>query len=139
MRATKVIRLLSVIGLLGLCGCGGLYPVQGTVTLENGTPLTQGMVVFENVDGTTMGRGTIQSDGSYQLSTQNPNDGLRPGRYKILINPMDMSDVPDEQKKLPFDVKYTRFQTSGLEVEIKAEANQVPLKLTRPTRGPGKK
>lgn len=132
-------RLLVAVCLLTLCGCGGLYPVQGTVTLDNGTPLSQGMVVFENVDGTTMGRGTLQSDGSFQLSTQNPNDGLKPGRYKVLINPMDMSDVPDEQKKLPFDVKYTRFQTSGLEVEIKAEPNQVPLKLTRPARPAGKK
>ena len=132
-------RFAMVALLLALTGCGnGLYPVRGTVTYDDGSPVSQGMVVFENADGTTMARGQIQSDGSYQLSTQSPNDGLKPGRYKVLVNPLDMSDVPDEQKKLPFDVKFTRFQTSGIEVDVKAETNQVPIRVTRPAKAGGR-
>ena len=53
----------------------------------------------------------------------------------MCINPLDTSDVPDEQKVLPFDVKYMNLKTSGLEFEVKAGANDFPIKLTAP---PGK-
>ena len=127
-------RALLSLCLLALAGCGsGYYPVQGKVTLEDGTPLTRGMVVFESVDGTQMARGTIGADGTYQLSTGSPGDGVKPGRYRALVSALDMTDVPDEQKTLPFDIKYTRLQTSGLEFEVKAGPNDIPIKLTRPT------
>jgi hypothetical protein len=131
-----IICRLGLFVLLGaltaLAGCGPRqYPVQGKVTLEDGAPLTKGMVVFESTDGARMARGMIQSDGSYELSTARPGDGLRPGRYRVLVSALDMADVPDEQKALPFDVKYTRFQTSGLEAEVKATTNDIPIQLTR--------
>jgi hypothetical protein len=117
---------------LALTGCGsGQYPARGKVTLEDGTPLTRGMVVFESADGKQGARGMIQADGSYEMSTAAPGDGVRPGRYRVLVSALDMADVPDELKALPFDVKYTRFQTSGLEVEVKSEPNDIPLKLAR--------
>jgi hypothetical protein len=117
------------------CGCGtGKYPVRGRVTLDDGTPLTRGMVVFESLDGTQGARGMIKPDGRYELSSAVPGDGVRPGRYRVLVSALDMSDVPDEQKTLAFDVKYTRFQTSGLEVEVKAGRNDVPIELSRPVR-----
>ena len=118
-----------------VCGCGsGKYPVRGKVTLEGGTPLTRGMVVFESLDGTQGARGMIQPDGRYELSSASAGDGVRPGRYRVLVSALDLTDVPDEQKTLPFDVKYTRFQTSGLEVEVKARKNDVPIALSRPAR-----
>ena len=126
--------ILLTCSLLVAVGCGSrYYPVQGKVTLEDGKPLTKGMVVFENTDGTEMARGMIQTDGRYQLSTGKPGDGVKPGRYRVLVSALDMTDVPDELKKLPFDIKYTRFQTSGLEFEVKAEPNDIPIKLQRPS------
>jgi hypothetical protein len=129
-------RLFGRLALLGVAvlafGCGSKYaPVRGTVTLEDGKPLTHGMVVFETTDGTEMARGMIQSDGSYELSTRKPGDGVKPGRYRALVSPLDMADVPDEQKTLPFDTKYTRFQTSGLEFDVTSGPNVIPIKLTR--------
>jgi hypothetical protein len=124
--------------MLGIAGCGGkLYPVHGTVTLEDGTPLKKGMVIFEGtIEGkTVMARGALQADGSYQLSTNKPEDGVPPGRYRVLINPMDLSEVPDEKKNLPFDIKYLKFDTSGLEYEVKAGANEIPIQLTRSKKG----
>src|SRR5947209_3106568 len=109
---------VALFVLLGAAGCGDkYYPVRGTVTLEDGSPVTNGMVVFERAEGGVpiTARGTIQTDGSYQLSTSKPGDGVPSGNYRVLVNPLDMSDVPDEQKKLPFDIKYTKFATSGLE------------------------
>jgi hypothetical protein len=121
--------------IVTLAGCrSGYYPVRGKVTLQDGTPLGKGMVVFENAEGTQMARGMIRSDGSYELSTARPGDGVRPGRYRVLISALDMTDIPDEQKALPFDVKYTRYRTSGLEFEVKAGPNDIPIKLNRPPR-----
>lgn len=125
------------LGVLGLAGCGArMYPVRGTVALEDGTPVTRGLVVFERVDGgpAVTARGNVQPDGRYELSTERPGDGVPPGRYRVLFNPMDLSDVPDEKKNLPFDVKYLKFDTSGLECEVKPGGTEFPIKLDRPAR-----
>src|SRR5262249_6506243 len=132
-------RVLALcLAALPAAGCGGYYPVSGTVTLDDGQPLTKGLVVFESVDGTQMARGQVQPDGRYRVSTGRPGDGVKPGRYRVLVSALDMSDVPDERKNLPFDVKYTRFQTSGLEFEVKAGANVIPIQLTRPAKKQGR-
>jgi hypothetical protein len=124
------------VGLtLSFGGCGsGKYPVRGTVTLEDGSPLTRGLVIFERVDGgpPVTARGNVQADGRYELSTERPGDGAPPGRYKVAINPLDTSDVPDEHKALPFDVKYLNLSTSGLECEVQAGVNEYRIKLSRP-------
>ena|SRR5215218_8772694 len=121
--------------LFGLAGCGPhMHPVRGTVTLEDGTPLTRGLVIFERVAGgpPLTARGDIQADGRYDLSTEAPGDGVPAGRYRVSINPLDTSDVPDEQKTLPFDVKYLSQKTSGLEFEVKPGTNDYPIRLSPP-------
>lgn len=131
-------RLAAVpLVLFALAGCGGgLYPVRGTVTLDDGTPVTRGLVVFERTDGgkPVTARGEIGPDGRYELSTNKPGDGVPPGKYRVLLNPLELSDVPDEQKKLPFDIKYLKFETSGLECEVKAGPNEYPIRVDRPKK-----
>jgi hypothetical protein len=127
---------LGIVGLLGvaLAGCGGgKSPVRGTVTLDDGSPLPKGMVVFERSGGgaAITARGEIQPDGHYELSTDKPGDGVPPGKYRVLINSMDLSDVPDEKKNLPFAIKYLKFETSGLEYEVKSGQNDYQIKLDR--------
>src|SRR5262245_25150973 len=122
---------------LAVAGCGGgKLPVRGTVTLEDGTPLTKGLVVFERVEGgkAITARGEVLSDGSFEMSTDKPGDGVPVGKYRVLVNAMDLSDVPDEQKKIPFDFKYQKFETSGLEFEVKSGNNVFPIKLDRPRK-----
>ncbi len=124
--------------VFGAAGCGErLHPVHGKVTLEDGKPLTRGMVVCERREGgaTVTARGEIKPDGTYQLGTDRPGGGAPPGRYRTLINPMDFTDVPDEQKNLPYDLKYLRFETSGLEFEVKSGSNEFPIRLERSNKG----
>jgi len=118
-------------------GCGDrLYPVRGTVALEDGTPVTKGMIVIERTDGgePLTAQGEIKADGSYQLSTNKPGDGVPPGKYRVLINAMDLSDLPDEQKDIPFDFKYLSFTSSGLEIEVKRGDNEYPIRLAKSPR-----
>src|SRR5262245_27321090 len=128
---------LAVCLAVCLPGCGARkYPVRGVVTLDDGTPLTRGLVIFERFEGgpPLTARGSIQSDGRYELSTEKEGDGVPPGRYKVALNPLDTSDVPDEKKVLPFDIKHLKHATSGLECEVKAGANEYPIKLGKGRR-----
>jgi hypothetical protein len=130
-------RLVLAALVLGLAGCGNkLHPVRGKVTLDDGTPVTRGLIVFERTDGgpALTARGDIKEDGTYELSTYKTGDGVPPGKYRVLVNPLDLSDIPDEKKNLPFDVKYTTFAKSGLEYEVKSGPNDYPITLERPAK-----
>ena len=122
--------------LFGMCfaaaGCGsGYYPVRGTVTLSDGKPLSKGLVIFNPVDtkGAVSARGNIQPDGTFELSSAKPGDGVPVGKYKVIINPLDASDASDENKVLPFDIKYVNINTTDLEFEVKSQPNNFPIKL----------
>ena len=135
----------ALVLLLGAAGCdagGKLYPVGGTVTLDDGKPVTKGVVVFERTEGgpPITARGEIKPDGSYQLSTYRPGDGVPPGKYRVQLNPLDLSEVPDEEKQLPFDAKYLKFETSGLEYEVRPGPNNgFSFRLDRPKEKEGPK
>lgn len=89
----RVLLLLIIVPMI-LSGCGGppvnLAPVRGTVTFEDGT-VPQGEVAtiyFEPAeDGPQPIRkaasGEIGPDGSFQLGTERPGDGVIPGKYKV--------------------------------------------------------
>jgi hypothetical protein len=122
--------------VLGMLGCGRYAPVHGTVTLDDGTPVTNGMVVFESKDAAkpVSARGDIQSDGSYQLSTDQPGDGVPPGWYRVLVAPPPQH--PDGPPiKYIFDKKYSAFATSGLEFEVKSGSNEYPIRLSKAGAG----
>ena len=98
--------------------------------------MTKGMVIAERFEGgeAITAQGEIRPDGTFQLSTTKPGDGVPPGKYRVLINSMDLSDVPDEQKDLPYDAKYLSYKTSGLELEVKRGATDLPIKLAPSAR-----
>jgi hypothetical protein len=135
-------RVAPLALLLGFAtGCGGPQPVRGTVTLEDGTPLTKGMVVFESMagDNKITARGDIRPDGTFQLGTYKPGDGVPPGKYRVLIAPRDdMEDIDSPNRKpLAFDRRYSDFKTSGLEFEVKPGSNDFPIRVTRPGKPRG--
>jgi hypothetical protein len=104
------VRLLSLWVLGVVCslavgansGCGGptgpkRVPVSGTVKYEDGSIPTGAVTVirFEPAragnaadPNTKAASGTIQPDGSYQLTTVEENDGAFPGEYKVTFTVM---------------------------------------------------
>ena len=135
--ARRGMTLAGALAALALTGCGDrLYSVRGTVTLDDGTLVTKGMIICERFEGgpAVSGQGAIQPDGTFHLGTTKPGDGLPVGKYRVLINAMDLSDLPDDKKDIPFDSKYLSFQSSGLELEVKNGEVDYPIRLAKSPR-----
>jgi hypothetical protein len=131
-------RAIAIAGvlLLGVIGCGSkLYPTRGTVTYADGSPVTEGTVVFESKDQEKpiTARGEIRSDGSFELGTYKPGDGALPGKYQALVTPkFDPNAVDKPSKKPPIHPRFGEFKTSKLEFDVTtAGPNEFPIKVTR--------
>jgi hypothetical protein len=128
--------LAALAALLGAAGCGSdRYPVNGRVTYEDGSPLTEGNVVGETGDGPdrVMVQGDVRPDGTFEWGTLRPCDGARPGKYRVIVTPAGLGDSELAQGKLPaVDDKYTRYQSSGIEFEVKAGRNELNITVTKP-------
>lgn len=101
---------LMAMVLIGLASCGpgnglNLARVRGTVTFE-GEPIRNGTVLFEPDEskGTTgpQAVGTILTDGTFVLSSQDPGDGAVIGTHRVGIlgleeNPSDEAPMPSPE------------------------------------------
>lgn len=139
-RVRRVLPYAALVLLFGIGGCGQKqYPVSGIVTFDDGTPVAAGVVVFESQEGEgkipIMARGAIQADGSYQLSTSQPGDGVPPGKYRVRLVPPEPNLDGPKRRGLAFDKRYTDFSTSGLEFEVKAGPNDCPIRVTKAEKG----
>jgi len=106
------------------CGRSGLYRVKGKVVFPDGKPLTAGTVEFRPVaDAYLAPRGEIKVDGSFRASTYAEGDGAPPGTYRVVITPPEQLD-PGQPRPLPFDRRFSNFQTSGLEYTVKEGKNE---------------
>jgi len=103
-----------------------VYPVKGKVHFD-GTPTPDAVVVFYLIDGKKMTRaadGLVEADGSFALSTYKAFDGAPAGQYAVAVSWRE-AGAPN---RLP--ARYADPATSGLRVQVKAEANDVSLDLT---------
>ena len=125
---------MIIAGLLlagGGCGREKLptAPATGKV-VYNGKPLPYGSVIFVPKGGGPLARGVIQPDGTFRLSTDG-KDGAVIAQHSVRITCYTGQSNEDNSKKTGggetvfgrslIPKKYTQTQTSGLEVEVKAE------------------
>lgn len=86
-RRIALLLLMAFCSLTTLSGCGSnrpeTFPVSGKVTL-GGKPLTFGQITFYPEKG-RLAMGTIDSDGTYELTTLEKGDGALPGQHKVII------------------------------------------------------
>ncbi len=138
--ATRCQRKFSDLGpiLLLLCviatGCGSsvkTYPVSGKIEVEGGGSPKQGTVIFSNDKGTA--QGIIQSDGSFKLTTDKPDDGAPEGTYKVIVMGTVPLDYKNPDNKPLVDKKFEALETTTLSVKIEPKENSVTLKVTPPT------
>ena len=130
MKYLKLTCLLALAFILGGCN-SGLHTVRGKVAFEDGTPLDGGMVVFEMTEGgkTHQADGPIQPDGTFEMRTSQPGDGVHPGKYRVLVRPK--ARPTPEQKRLPplIHPKYEQFETSGIEFVVEPKTNAFEIKV----------
>lgn len=118
----RVWLALALAAIAG--GCGDqekTHTVRGKVTLKDGSPLTKGVVVFESDEYEAFG--DIQEDGSYELTSYEPGDGIPKGTYRVRLEVRgDGSAIeeesPDAPTRLPVPEKYESGATSGLECVV---------------------
>jgi hypothetical protein len=135
----RAIALLAVSALPLLVGCNpdGIHPVQGQViwkdTKEPAVELVNSIISFEQAETQTSARGQIKPDGSFQLTTNNENDGAKIGEHAVLL--MEIGRLPqaaDPTKLMPGKIP-PRYATpqSDLRAVIKPGLNQPTIEVER--------
>lgn len=140
--ASAVWRYAALLAVVVAAGCGrsGLYPVKGKVVFPDGTPLAAGTVEFGPFDQSALlaPRGEIRADGTFRASTYEEGDGAPEGKYRVLVTPPEQLD-PGQPRPLPFDRRFSSFETSGLEYTVKPGKNEFFTITVEPRAGRGQR
>ena len=109
--------LFLLLPLLFAVGCGdsNTAAVTGTVKFPNGTPFTNGMVIFESA--TTNVIGPLDSQGRFALYQHSPGDRVPPGEYRGMISSEGTTNDAGETV-MPFPAKFAQFSTSDLTITV---------------------
>lgn len=145
-RFRSVIVPLAAISLLVIGGCAKSGPkmvkVSGIVKYKDGTMLEvpeHGMasITFDPVDlgaaptSDQPRKGAsarIQPDGTFELTTVKPGDGVIPGKYRVMILARRSYTNPST---VMIPLKYTDSRTSGFEVTIDKPRSDLLFELDK--------
>ncbi|MCA9080179.1 MAG: hypothetical protein KDA58_06445 [Planctomycetaceae bacterium] len=137
LRSFSVVAACALPLLCGGCGGAGNLPVAkvtGQVTCE-GEPVTSGSIAFTPVasgNGELPGKpalGKVNSDGTFQLTTYQPNDGAIVGKHRVSITfpGQELGGLPGEQygddsppQRLPQGLPPCAAAPRVIEVEVEA-------------------
>jgi len=118
------------LGVFLIAGCGdgrpSRAPVSGQVLID-GEPLTLGTITL-NPQGARSSRGKIGEDGRFSLSCYESDDGVVLGTHRVAV--MANEPIGDSGMKWFAPKKYSNFQTSGLELTIDGEQQDLKIELT---------
>jgi hypothetical protein len=80
-----------------------------------------------------MAQGSVRKDGTFDWGTLRPGDGAKLGKYRVIVLPRALGDGELAQGMKPaVDGKFTRYDSSGIEFEVKAGRNELMIKVGRP-------
>jgi hypothetical protein len=121
-RMKNIFSMMLLLFFTSFIGCSnGNVKFGGKVTFEDGSPLTTGVVIFDN--GVTMSSAPIRPDGTFTAGTSRENNGIPPGTYRVSIGgAIELLDNPENKFPAPsrplIHSKLTNPETSGLTVTI---------------------
>jgi hypothetical protein len=132
-RCEAGLAVLALLILVGFSGCNrgpAMYQVRGTVLYKDGSVPKGGVAVvrLQPAQGTTAeirkgATGAINPDGSFELYTRTPGDGVYEGEYDVTFGvykgPMDPTPL--------IQAKYMNPSTSGYSVTV--DGDQTDLKF----------
>lgn len=129
--SSTVCPLLWGIVLLFPPGCGpaipdGMVRVRGQV-LHAASPLPDGTILFEAVNGTASGAGRIMKDGRYESL-------LPPGAYKVAVRSYDgVFKIGDDRKRVQpksrIPERFGSVLTSEITVTVTPPGDRVDINL----------
>ncbi|MBN2578851.1 MAG: hypothetical protein JXB10_07660 [Pirellulales bacterium] len=120
--------LLLTPWLLAGCGDGRpqRVPVSGRVLID-GKPLEYGFLqVFQK--GNRSASAQIGTDGRFTLTTFDKNDGCVPGKHRVAV--LALKSLSETKTQWFAPKKYANVVTSGLEIDVRGERNDVEIHLT---------
>jgi hypothetical protein len=127
--------------LCALAGCSNRgYPVTGTVSFKDGTPLEGGRVIFEGKSGSQGGSAVIEADGTFTMGQDPSEPGLRAGTYTVFVIPPTPEKIVDPttgthseaKSTTAIHPKYLSGGTSDIEVEVNPGENDLEIKIDKP-------
>lgn len=128
---------LLVVLLATMSGCSEnrRFPVRGRLIYEDtGLPIKElagCTVTFTSEEAGKSARGIISRDGTFQLTSLTPNDGLAPGIYRVFITQPRSQPERGVFYDPIVDPVYEDPSASGLTYEVKELSNSVTLTLRR--------
>jgi len=139
---TQPLRRIVWVALLApwVAGCSSgpdveMVPVRGTVKFADGT-VPQGetaTVIFEPVAGGSqqlrkLASGEIQPDGSFEMMTVKPGDGVIAGKYKVIFEVFKK----DLGREPLVPQKYTKPETTPFEETVEPGMEPPEYVLEKP-------
>jgi hypothetical protein len=122
----RLVLLLLVVGLVSQVGCGTRtsYKVSGQAQYKDGSPITGGVRIIRLEPTTSstaairkVATGEIGSDGSFDLFTRKPGDGVIPGKYAVLFTVLDKP----VGGKLLIPAKYNSAADTPFEITVDSD------------------
>jgi hypothetical protein len=122
------------------CNPSGIHPVEGQVVWKkNQAPATElagTLVFFEQLEKQISARGQIAADGSFRLTTNNPNDGATLGENTVVLVEIGRKPAggPDGTVLAPgkLDSRYSTPSTTDLKATIVPGLNKITLTVEPP-------
>ena len=144
------VMFLSVAALSG-CGSKEMYRVHGKVTYKDGT-VPKGVlavVIFSPAKDSTAeirkgASGAIEPDGSFEMVTRKPGDGVHRGKYavtfRILRDSTTLASLVDPKYTSPVNTPFTETvdrDLTELNYQIEKAAGVSPATAAEADIGPG--
>jgi hypothetical protein len=124
--------------VIALGGCGNdrpkTIPINGLITIDGQPPGEFGKIFFtptQAAQGYTKraANGPYNEQGQYRVMTWEPDDGLVPGHYTVNLQP-----GADNKSKSRIPPKYLTSDTSGLEVDVPVDQDEVEFNVDIKTK-----
>jgi hypothetical protein len=132
----RLVALIGVAMIFSACGQSGpeKAKVSGKVTY-NGKPVPKGTITFVSTkEGGRNAVGSIETDGSYRVQTEQPGDGAILGDYKVTVYAHDeavLDYIPPKpvEPKILSPTKYENPNTTDLKATVQRGSNTINFDL----------
>ena len=133
---SRIFVALLTLMLPAAVGCGGResYEVSGIARYMDGSPITGGVRVIrlEPTQDTTAtvrkaAGGNIAPDGSFEVFTRRPGDGVIPGKYAVTFTVLDKA----MGGKSLIPQKYTSGVETPFELEVDDDKEELLYELEK--------